>query len=93
MNAEIEYFGDPGACDVCGRLLASETFFCDAQLSAQQDRWGMVCKTCTDAEGIRAGWGRAQFYERCETGKTGRPEDTPRWRCVAGHPPTEVLRD
>lgn len=53
----------------------------------------MVCKTCTDTEGIRPGWGRAQFYERCETGKTGRPEDTPRWRCVAGHPPTEVLRD
>jgi hypothetical protein len=87
---EVESYGDPGACDVCGRPLCTESFYCDAELPARGGIWGVLCKTCTQSEGIRAGWGRAQFYERCVD-----PEEPQvlRWRCVAGRPPADVLRD
>lgn len=85
---EVEYLGDPGVCDVCGRLLSDELFFCDAALSAQDGRWGVLCKTCTCTEGIVPGWGIAQFYEL--QSNTPKPSNTasnlivPRWRCIAG---------
>lgn len=88
---EVESYGDPGACDVCGRPLHAESFYCDAELPARGGGiWGVLCKNCTQSEGIRAGWGRAQFYERCVD-----PEQPQllRWRCVAGRPPADVTRE
>jgi len=64
QGSDLDYFGDPGPCDVCGRPLGDETFFCDAELPAHGGRWGVLCKTCTLCEGVRPGWGRAQFFER-----------------------------
>jgi len=26
----------------------------------------MLCKPCTDGDGVQPGWGRAQFYERLD---------------------------
>ena len=52
---EVESYGDPGACDVCGRPLCTEAFYCDAELPARGGIWGVLCKTCTQSEGIRAG--------------------------------------
>ena len=86
---EVESYGDPGACDVCGRPLRTEAFYCDAELPARGGIWGVLCKTCTQSEGIRAGWGRAQFYERCVDPE--QPQEL-RWRCVAGRPPADVMR-
>lgn len=88
--SQVESYGDPSACDVCGRPLHAESFYCDAELPARAGTWGVLCKTCTQSEGIRAGWGRAQFYERRVD-----PEQLQvlRWRCVAGRPPADVLRD
>ena len=84
---EVESYGDPGACDVCGRPLCTEAFYCDAELPARGGIWGVLCKTCTQSEGIRAGWGRAQFYERCVDPEE--PQEL-RWRCVAGCPQTDT---
>ena len=93
-TAESDYLGDPGDCDVCGRPLRDEGVICDAQLPAHGGRWGVLCKTCTVTEGIRAGWGRAQFYERETTSSGGakvpsKPAEV-QWRCVAGRPPSDV---
>ena len=41
-TAESDYLGDPGDCDVCGRPLRDEGFFCDAQLPAHGGRWGVL---------------------------------------------------
>lgn len=90
---ESDYIGDPGVCDVCGRPLDDEMFFCDAELTAHGGRWGVLCKVCTDVEGIRPGWGHAQFYERQESEtvegiSTAVPAQY-RWRCIAGKPPAD----
>ncbi len=87
---DVEIYGDPGACDLCSRPLRTESFYCDAELPAREGLWGVLCKTCTQCEGIRAGWGRAQFYERFVD-----PEQPQvlSWRCVAGRPPADVMRD
>ena len=61
MASRLDFVGDPGPCDVCGRPLINEQFFCDAELPAQGGRWGMLCKPCTDGDGVQPGWGRAQF--------------------------------
>lgn len=92
QRLELTYFGDPGDCDVCGRQLRDETFFCDAQLPAHGGQWGVLCEVCTHVEGIRPGWGQAQFYERAtpDCPKASAPEEPDKdvWRCVAGKPPT-----
>ncbi len=90
---EMDYIGDPGVCDVCGRPFDDEMFFCDAELPAHGGRWGVLCRVCADVEGIRPGWGRAQFYERQESETvqgtaTAAPAQL-RWRCVAGKPPAD----
>ena len=90
QGSDLDFFGDPGACDVCGRPLGDETFFCDAELPAHGGRWGVLCRTCTVGECIRPGWGRAQFFERLEAVQSMPAEPAlQRWRCVAGHPPIE----
>lgn len=96
MASGLDYVGDPGPCDVCGRPLINEQFFCDAELPAQGGRWGVLCKPCTDGEGAQPGWGRAQFYERLEgsvAGKTGAGRAQLHWRCVGGRPPSDVASD
>lgn len=89
----LDYIGDPGACDVCGRPLADEVFFCDAELPAHGGQWGVLCRICTVGEGIRAGWGNAQFYERQEPepvqGAATAAPAVLRWRCVVGNPPAD----
>lgn len=91
QRLELTYFGDPGECDVCGRPLGDETFFCDAQLPAHGGQWGVLCKVCTHSEEIRPGWGQAQFYERATPycPKSVTPEEPVQalWHCVAGKPP------
>ena len=87
---DVDFYGDPGDCEVCGRPLRTEAFYCDAELPARGGLWGVLCKTCTQGEGIRAGWGRAQFYERFVD--PAQPELLS-WRCVAGRPPADVTRD
>lgn len=97
QGSDLDYFGDPGACDVCGRPLGDETFFCDAELPAHGGRWGVLCRICTVGDGIRPGWGRAQFFERRESvsTKSTDPEESIQWlwRCVAGRPPAGVARE
>lgn len=89
-ESELDYFGDPGPCEVCGRPLTEELFFCDAELPGHGGRWGVLCRICTDSEGVRPGWGRAQFYERRESplaNTSDRAEPARlQWRCVAGQP-------
>ena len=90
----LDFVGDPGACDLCGRPLIDEQFFCDAELPAQGDRWGMLCKPCTASEDVQPGWGRAQFYERLGgslAAQTGAEREQLHWRCVAGKPPADEL--
>ncbi len=92
----LNLVGDPGACDLCGRPLIDEHFFCDAELPAQGGRWGVLCKPCTDGEGLQPGWGRAQFYERLEgslAGQKGTEQTQLHWRCVRGQPPANVASD
>lgn len=96
MASGVDFIGDPGPCDMCGRPLGAEQFFCDAELPAQGGRWGILCKPCTDSEGVQAGWGRAQFYKRlkgCLTSQTGARRQQVYWRCVAGKPATDVVLD
>jgi len=59
-----------------------EHFFADVVLPAQGHGWGILCIVCTQVDGVRPGWGRAQFYKRVETehGVSG----THHWQCVAG---------
>ena len=93
MASRLDFVGDPGPCDVCGRPLINEQFFCDAELPAQGGRWGMLCKPCTDGDGVQPGWGRAQFYERLEgsvAGKSDARRAQLHWRCVGGQPPAHV---
>lgn len=92
-----DFYGNPGACDVCGRPLGEEPFFCDAELPALGGRWGLLCRSCTDVEGVQPGWGIAQFYERLESG-SAKPTDAvdsikSPWRCIAGLPPANVTRE
>ena len=90
----LDFVGDPGACDLCGRQLIDEQFFCDAELPAQGGRWGMLCKPCTDSEYVQPGWGRAQFYERLGgslASQAGVEREQLHWRCVAGKPPADVV--
>lgn len=97
QESELDFIGEPGDCDVCGRPLGGETFFSDAELAAHGGRWGVLCRTCTVTEGVRPGWGRAQFYERqpISTADAAPPfrADRFRWRCVAGKPPPDLMRD
>ena len=91
----LDFVGDPGACDLCSRPLIDEQFFCDAELPAQGGRWGMLCKSCTDSEGMQPGWGSAQFYERLDGSVTGHAtggdgREQLQWRCVAGMPPADA---
>lgn len=90
---EMDYIGDPGVCDICGRPLDEEMFFCDAELTADGGRWGVLCRVCTDGEGIRPVWGHAQFYGRQESETVkGTAAAVPakfRWRCVSGKPPAD----
>lgn len=89
-----DFVGDPGDCDLCGRPLGRELCFCDAELPAQGGRWGMLCKSCTDSEGVQPGWGSAQFYERLDGSVTGHATGDGReqlqWRCKAGKPPADA---
>jgi hypothetical protein len=96
MASGLDFVGDPGPCDVCGRPLIHEQFFCDAELPAQGGRWGMLCKPCTDGDGVQPGWGRAQFYERLRgslAAQTGAEREQLHWCCVAGKPPADVVLD
>ena len=94
MASRLDFVGDPGPCDVCGRPLINEQFFCDAELPAQGGRWGMLCKSCTDSEGVRPAWGSAQFYERLDGSVTGQSTcdgcEQLQWRCVAGKSPVDA---
>lgn len=93
-GADLAYQGDPGSCDVCGRPLDDEAFFCEAALPAHGGRWGVLCGPCTVAEGIRPGWGRAQFYERqAAVSSSGSAPNQLLWRCVAGQPPAGALTE
>ena len=93
-TTESDFVGDPGDCEVCGRPLRDEGFFCDAQMPAHGGRWGVLCKTCTVSEGIRPDWGRAQYYVREATGLSGATAQSGlaelKWRCMAGKPPTDT---
>ena len=94
MASKPDFVRDPGDCDLCGRPLRGELFFCDAELPAQGGRWGMLCKPCTDNEDVQPGWGRAQFYERLGGSlavQTGAEREQLHWRCVAGKPPADVV--
>ena len=94
MASKPDFVGDPGDCDLCGRPLRGELFFCDAELPAQGGRWGMLCKPCTDSEDVQPGWGRAQFYERLGgslASQAGVEREQLHWRCVAGKPPADVI--
>lgn len=96
MASKPDVVGDPGDCDLCGRPLRGELFFCDAELPAQGGRWGMLCKPCTHSEDVQPGWGRAQFYERLGgslAAQTGAEREQLHWRCVAGKPPADVVLD
>ena len=92
-----DFVGDPGDCDLCGSPLGGELFFCDAELPAQGGRWGMLCKSCTDSEGVQPGWGSAQFYQRLDGSVAGQTAgdgyEQLHWRCVAGKPPANVVLD
>ena len=96
MASGLDFVGDPGPCDVCGRPLINERFFCDAELPAQGGRWGVLCRLCANGEGVQPGWGRAQFYERL-AGSVADETDSRRaqlhWRCVGGQPPAHVAVD
>ncbi len=89
-----DFVGDPGDCDLCGSPLGGELFFCDAELPAQGGRWGMLCKSCTDSEGVRPAWGSAQIYERLDGSVTGQSTcdgcEQLQWRCVAGKSPVDA---
>ncbi len=92
----LEWVGEPGECDACGRPLKTETFFCDTELPARGGQWGLLCRTCTVVEGIRPGWGRAQFYEKQRAkGTLGAGGQEAVWRCVAGGPSSDskISRD
>ena len=94
MASKPDFVRDPGDCDLCGRPLRGELFFCDAELPAQDGRWGMLCKPCTDSEDVQPGWGRAQFYERLRgslASQAGVEREQLHWRCVAGKPPADVI--
>ena len=94
MASKPDFVGDPGDCDLCGRPLRGELFFCDAELPAQGGCWGMLCKPCTDSEDVQPGWGRAQFYERLGgslASQAGVEREQLHWRCVAGKPPADVV--
>ena len=94
MASNLDFAGDPGACDLCGRPLGGELFFCDTELPAQGGRWGMLCKPCTDSEDVQPGWGRAQFYERLGgslASQAGVEREQLHRRCVAGKPPADVV--
>ena len=96
MASGLDYVGDPGPCDVCGRPLINEQFFCDAELPAQAGRWGVLCKPCTDGEGVQPGWGRAQFYKRVEgsvAGQKGTERAQLHRLCIGGQPPADVASD
>jgi len=93
-GADLAYQGDPGSCDVCGRPLGDEPFFCEAALLAHGGQWGVLCRSCTVTEGIRPGWGRAQFYERqAAVSPSASAPVQPLWRCVAGQPPAGVVAE
>lgn len=83
----VEYSGDPGECDGCGRPLRDEHFLAEVCLPAHARAWGYLCWVCTQVDQVRPGWGQAQFYERRKhnTGQHG-PAMNP-WRCTAGGPP------
>ena len=55
----------------------------------------MLCKSCTDSEGVQPGWGSAQFYERLDGSVAGQTAgdgyEQLHWRCVAGKPPADVI--
>lgn len=90
-SEEASYSGDPAPCDGCGRPLADERFFADAMLPARGHAWGLLCAVCTQVEGVRPGWGRAQFYERIDIEAEHGVSRTHHWRCVAGGPPRGAI--
>jgi hypothetical protein len=91
-QADRDHFGDPGPCDLCGRPLHDERLYCDAQLPAHGNQWATLCHVCAVTEGIRPGWGQAQFYEQVP--QSGADQATGiRWRCVAGGPPNALTTD
>ena len=55
----------------------------------------MLCKSCTDSEGVQPGWGSAQFYQRLDGSVAGQTAgdgyEQLHWRCVAGKPPADVV--
>lgn len=57
----------------------------------------MLCKSCTDSEGVQPGWGSAQFYQRLDGSVAGQTAgdgyEQLHWRCVAGKPPANVVLD
>lgn len=83
----VSYSGEPTACDSCGRPMADERFFADAALTARGNAWGILCAVCIQVEGVRPGWGHAQFYERIECDDRNSAVGSHNWRCVAGGPP------
>lgn len=95
QNAEdspaIEYLGSPDHCDCCGRPMKDEHFFADALLPAHHNAAGILCWTCTQVEGIRPSWGRAQFYRWVAEEMTPASQNPGRWLCVAGGPSAEVI--
>ena len=38
MASKPDFVRDPGDCDLCGRPLRGELFFCDAELPAQDSQ-------------------------------------------------------
>jgi len=90
---EIEYAGDPGECDGCGRPLRDEHFFAEVCLSTHSGAWGYLCLVCTQVDQVRPAWGQAQFYERRDGNDRQHGLAAGPWRCIAGGPPTDKHKE
>jgi len=89
VDVRATHSGEPAPCDGCGRPLMDEHFFADVVMPAKGHGWGILRNVWAQVDGVRPGWGRAQFYKRVETehGVSG----TQQWQCVAGGPPRGAL--
>lgn len=71
--------------------MKDERFFADALLPANNDSAGFLCWTCTQIEGIRPGWGRAQFYRWVLDELKPASPALGRWLCFAGGPSVAAI--
>lgn len=90
-SPSTEYLGTPDFCDCCGRPFEDEYFFADALVPAHQNAAGFLCWTCTQVEGVRPGWGRAQFYRWVVEEIKPVSQKRGRWLCIAGAPPCGAI--